>query len=83
MNSSFLLMNQARSMDLNKEDRGRLYIIWRMGNNNLLIPLMVQSFNKILDKLEFSYVVLNSVKEVDNESCSLNQMSAKLAMPLD
>lgn len=44
---------------------------------------MVQSFNKILDKLEFSYMVLNSVKEVDNESCSLNQMSTKLAMPLD
>lgn len=40
MNSSFLLMNQARSMDLSKEDRDRLYTIWRMGNHNLLIPLM-------------------------------------------
>lgn len=33
-------MNQARSMDLSKEDRDGLYIVWRMGNYKLLIPLL-------------------------------------------
>lgn len=49
------------------------------GNYNPLISLLekeVQSFNtKYLDNLEFSYTVLNSVEELDNnENLLLKQM---------
>lgn len=56
-----------------------------MGMHNPLIVGKKSSDlqHKILDNLEFSYTVLNSVEELDkNESLSLKQMSAKFAMPL-